>query len=72
MLQYERIDISEAIDVDLSDKWKERMLYHYWYFLHKNFSNRPYLCDRCYNIMQKCNKLKNIAIAHVKKSAYII
>ena len=36
------------------------------------FSYGPYLCDGCYNILQKCNKLKNIAIAHVKKSAYRI
>ena len=40
--------------------------------LDKNFSYGPYLCDGCYNISQKCNKLKNIAIAHVKKSAYRI
>ena len=48
------------------------MLCHYWYFLDKNFSYGPYLCDGCYNIVQKCNKLKNIAIVHVKKSAYRI
>ena len=43
------------------------MLCHYWYFLDTNFSYGPYLCYGCYNIMQKCNKFKNIAIAHVKK-----
>ena len=37
-----------------------------------NFSYGPYLCDGCYNIMQKSNNLKNIAIAHVKKSVYRI
>ena len=41
-------------------------------FLDKNFSYGPYLCDWCYNIVQKCNKLKNIAIVHVKKSVYRI
>ena len=45
---------------------------HYCYFLHKNFSYGPYLCDGCYNIVQKCNKLKNIAIVHVKKGEYRI
>ena len=72
MLEYERIDISEGIDVDMSDKWKECMLCHYWYFLDKNFSYGPYLCDGCYNIMQKCNKFGNIAIVHVKKIVYRI
>ena len=41
----------------------------YWYFLDKNFSYRPYLCDGCCSIMQKYNKFKNVAIVHVKKSA---
>ena len=72
MLEYDKIDISEGIDVDMSNKSKECMLCHYWYFLDKNFSYGPYLCDRCYNMMQKCNKLKNIAIIRIKKSVYRI
>ena len=72
MLEYERIDISNGIDVDMSDKLKKCVLCHYWHFLDKNFSYGPYLCDECYNIMQKCNKFKNIAIVDVKKSVYRI
>ena len=72
MLEYERIDISDGIDIDKTDKSKECMLCHYWYFLDKNFSYGPYLCDSCYNIMQKSINFKNIAIAHLKKSAYRI
>ena len=71
MLEYDRIDISEGIDVDMSDKSKECMLCHYWYFQIRA-SYGPYLCDGCYNIVQKYNKLKNIAIVHVKKSVYRI
>ena len=41
-------------------------------FLDKNFSYGSYLCDGCYNMMQKCSKLKNIAIVLVKESAYRI
>ena len=72
MLVYEKIDISDGIDVDMSDKSKECTLCHYWYFLDKSFSYRRYLCDRWYNMMQKCNKLKNIAIIHIEESAYRI
>ena len=32
MLGYDRIDISEGIDVDMTNKSKECMLCHYWYF----------------------------------------
>ena len=62
MLAYERIDISDGIDVNKSDESKECTLCHYWYVLDKNFSYGSYLCDGCYNMTQKCNKLKNIAI----------
>ena len=72
MLEYDRIDISEGIDVDKTNESKECMLCHYWYFLNKNFTYGPYLCDGCYNIMQKSTDFKNIAIVHVKKSAYRI
>ena len=66
MLKYDKIDISEGIDVDKTNESKECKLCHYWYFLNKNFSYGPYLCDGCCNIMQ------NIAIVHVKKSVYRI
>ena len=33
MLQYERIDISEGTDINKSDKSKECMICHYWYFI---------------------------------------
>ena len=48
------------------------MLCHYWHFLNRKFSYGPYLCDGCYNIMQKSNNFKSIAIVHIKKSAYRI
>ena len=56
----------------LIDKSKECMLCHYWYFLDKDFSYGPYLCDGCYNIMQKSVKFINIVIAHVRERAYRI
>ena len=52
MIEYERTDISEGIDINKSNKSKECTLCHYWYFLDKNFSYGPHLCDRYYNIIQ--------------------
>ena len=51
---------------------KQSMLCHYRYFLDKNFSYGPYICDECYNMTQKYNELKNIAIIRIKKSIYRI
>ena len=72
MIEYKRIDISKKADVDKTNKSKEYMFCHYWYFLHKNFSYGPYLCDDCYNFSQKSRDLKNIAIVHIKKKTYRI
>ena len=63
MLVYEKIDVSDGVGNS-----KECMFCHYWYYLDKDFTYGPYLCDECYNIMQKAIDLKNIAIAHIKKS----
>ena len=70
MLVYEKMDISDGIDVDMSDKSKECMLCHYWYSLDRSFSYGQYICDQFYNMIQKCNKLKNITIVHIKESVY--
>ena len=53
MIEYERIDISERIDLNKTNKSKECMLCHYWYFAHKNVSYGPYICDDCYNFYQE-------------------
>ena len=61
MLVYEKINISDGIDVDMSDKSKKSVF---------SVIIGPYLCDGCYNMIQKCNKLKNIAIVHIKEIVY--
>ena len=72
MLEYDKIDILEGIDINKTNESKEYMLCHYWYFLNKSFSYGAYLCDGCYNIVQKSISFKNIAIVRVKKSVYRI
>ena len=67
MLKYDKIDITEGIDVDKTNKSRECMFCHYWYYLNKNFSYGPFTCDGCYNIVQKSTDFKNIAIVRVKK-----
>ena len=72
MLEYDRIDILEGINLNKTNKSKECMLCHYWYFLHKKFSFGPYLCDGCYNVNQKSMDSKNIDIVYFKGNSYRI
>ena len=41
MLQYERIDFSEGIDLNKSDKSKGCMICHYWYFKDIGYKYKP-------------------------------
>ena len=72
MLKYDRIDISEGIYLDKTNKSRECKFCHYWYYLNKNFSYGPFAWDGCYNIVQKSADFKNIAIVRVKNNAYRI
>ena len=72
MLKYDRIDISEGIDVDKTNESRECKFCHYWYFLNKNFKYGPYLCDGCYDIVQRSTDFKNITIVRIEKNAYRI
>ena len=49
MLQYEKINISEGIDFDKSNKSVECMISHYWYFKYIGFKYQPYVCNKCYD-----------------------
>ena len=72
MLEYERIDISEGIDVNKTNLSKECDICHYWYFKDVGFKYEPYLCNGCHDLMQKAMNFNNIAIVYVGESAYRI
>ena len=72
MLEYDRIDISEGIDVDKTNLSKECDICHYWYFRNIGFKCEPYLCNGCHDLMQKAIIFNNIAIVYIKGNAYRI
>ena len=71
MLEYDRIDISKGIDINKTSASKECDICHYWYFLNKNFSYEPYLCNGSHDLMQKAMNF-NVAIVSIKGNDYII
>ena len=72
MLEYERIDISEGIDVNKTNLSKECDICHYCYFKDIGFKYEPYLCNGCHDLMQKPMSFNNIAIVYVKGNTYRI
>ena len=72
MLEYNRIDISEGIDVNNTSASKECDICHFWYFKDVGFKYEPYLCNSCHDLMQQVMSFNNVAIVHVKGNAYRI
>ena len=70
MLEYDRIDISEGIDVNKTSASKKCDTCHYWYFKDIGFKYEPYLCNSCKDLMQKAMSFNDVAIIYVKRSAY--
>ena len=70
MLEYDRIDISEGIDVNKTNASKEWDICCYCYFKDIGFKYESYLCNGCRDLMQKAMSFNNTAIVYVKGSAY--
>ena len=72
MLQYDRIYISEGSDIKKTNASKECKICHYWHFKDIAFKYEPHLCNDCHDLMQKAVNFNDVAIVHVKGSAYRI
>ena len=70
MLQYERIDISEGINFDKSDKSKEGLICHYWYFKDIGYKYEAYVCNKCHDLLMFVYDLKNFTILNIKGVDY--
>ena len=70
MLYYDRIDVSEGIDVNKTDQSKECDIWNYWYFLNKLLKLQPYVWNRCHDLLKMSMSLSNIAILKIKNANY--
>ena len=68
MLYFDRIDISEEIDVNKTSK--ECDICRYWYFLNKGFNFQPNVCNRCHDLLMMPMNLSSIAVLNIKGSDY--
>ena len=72
MLEYDRIDISEGIDINKCEEISRRCsLCKFYYFLDKNFSYGPFLCNGCYDISLKAVSMQNLTIINHDGNHYI-
>ena len=69
MLEYDRIEILEGIDINKTNASKECKMFHYWYIQDIGFKYEPYLCNDCHGLIQKAMNFNDFAIVYVKESA---
>ena len=69
MLECNRIDISEGIDINKTNLLKECGICHYLCLKDIGFKYEPCLCNGCHDLMEKAMSF-NVAIVYVKGNAY--
>ena len=63
MLRYEKIDVSEGIDVNKTSASKECELCHYWLFKDVGFKFEEYVCKGCHDLLMTPHSLKNMILS---------
>ena len=70
MLRYQKIDISEGIDINKTSASKECELCHYWFFKDIGFKFQEHVCNKCHDLLTIAHSLKDIAILNAKGNTY--
>ena len=65
ILQYEKTDASEGIDINKTIASKECMLGHYWYFKDVRFKFEIHVCNKCDDVLMTAYKLIDTAKLNV-------
>ena len=58
-MQYNKIDVSEGIDVNKTSVSKGCGLCHYWFFKDIGFKFEEYVCNGCHDLLTMTNSLKD-------------
>ena len=66
MLYYDRIDVSEGIDVIKTIASIECDICHYRCFLNYSFKFQPDVCNSCHDLLVMSINLSDIAILNIK------
>ena len=70
MLCFDRIEVSEGLDVNKINESKQCDICHYWYFLNKGFKFQSNVCNRCHDLLIMSMNLSDIPILNIKASDY--
>ena len=70
ILYFDRIGVSERIDVNKTSASKECDICHYWYFLNFSFKFQRNVYNRFHDLLMMSMNLSDIVILNIKDSEY--
>ena len=70
MLRYQKIDVSEGIDINKASASKECELCHYWFFKDIGVKYEEHVCNKCHDLLPMAYSLKIIAILNAKGATF--
>ena len=70
MIQYERIHVSQEIDLNKSNKPKACMICHYWCFKDIGYKCGQYFCNGCHDLSMMIDDLNDFMILNIKGGDY--
>ena len=66
MVRYQKINVSEGIDVNKTNEPKKCELCHYWFFKDVGFKFEKHVCNGCHDLLTMAYSLKSMAILSAK------
>ena len=70
MLRYQKIDVSEGIDINKTSASKECGLCHYWFLKDTGFKFEENVCNKCNDLLTIAYSLKTTAILSAKGATF--
>ena len=70
MLQYQKINVLEGIDLNKTSASKECELCHYWIFKDIGFKFEEHVWNGCHDLLTMAQSLKHIAILSAKGATF--
>ena len=70
MLYFDRIDVSEEIDINKAKVSKECDICHYCYFIDNGFNFQTFVWSECYDVFMLSMSLSGIVILNINGADY--
>ena len=70
MLRYQKIDVSDRIDINKTSASKECELCHYWFYKDIGFKFEEHVCNKCHHLLTIAYSLKDIAKLNAKGATF--